>query len=157
MTNQMINANQGKGYPDLATRHFLHVLCECSPELPVYGIADSDPYGLSIMHSYEVGSRNSISNGEKYECRRLQFIGTNIIDFRDECLPFSKTDWQLANSTINKEWILQPKFAYWKQQLQMQMFLGKKAEMNAIGHQSEVSHIASHIQNLIEYQRKNRD
>lgn len=153
MTLFCVTNFQGKGFPDLATRHFLHVLCNCSPELPVYGIADADPYGLSIMHSYRVGSRNSISNEERYECGRLNFIGMDILDFQDESLPLSKADWQMAYSTIGKEWILQPEYAFWKKQLQMQMFLMRKAELNIIGDESDPIRVARKIQILIGFKK----
>lgn len=41
----------GKGFPDVATRQFVANLVHLL-NLPVYGLADCNPYGVSVLHSY---------------------------------------------------------------------------------------------------------
>ena len=41
----------GKGFPDVATRHWVQHLQKVL-RLPVYGLCDCNPYGLSVLHTY---------------------------------------------------------------------------------------------------------
>ncbi|POM61657.1 Topoisomerase acting in meiosis [Phytophthora palmivora] len=45
----------GRGFPDLATRIFVSLLSRAL-EIPVLGICDCNPFGLSIMLTYKLGS-----------------------------------------------------------------------------------------------------
>ncbi|CAH0490337.1 unnamed protein product [Peronospora farinosa] len=45
----------GRGFPDLATRMFVSLLSRVF-ELPVFGVCDCNPFGLSIMLTYKLGS-----------------------------------------------------------------------------------------------------
>ncbi|CAI5712643.1 unnamed protein product [Peronospora destructor] len=45
----------GRGFPDLATRMFVSLLSRVF-ELPVFGLCDCNPFGLSIMLTYKLGS-----------------------------------------------------------------------------------------------------
>ncbi|VDL92116.1 unnamed protein product, partial [Schistocephalus solidus] len=49
-----------KGYPDLATRSFLSMLCDKYPALPVYALVDADPHGIGIYLNYKYGSQVSL-------------------------------------------------------------------------------------------------
>ncbi|KAL3942725.1 MAG: hypothetical protein SGBAC_003132 [Bacillariaceae sp.] len=42
----------GKGFPDMATRKWVRQMA-ITLQLPVYGLADCNPYGLAILHSYQ--------------------------------------------------------------------------------------------------------
>jgi meiotic recombination protein SPO11 len=46
----------GKGFPDLATRALVHA-CANELSLPVYGICDCNPFGLSVLSVYREGSK----------------------------------------------------------------------------------------------------
>ncbi|KAK4656813.1 endodeoxyribonuclease [Podospora pseudocomata] len=46
-----------KGFPDLATRRFLSVVHSMRPSLVIFGLADFDPDGISIVRTYQNGSR----------------------------------------------------------------------------------------------------
>ncbi|PHH65651.1 hypothetical protein CDD81_1737 [Ophiocordyceps australis] len=45
-----------KGYPDLNTRLFLHMIHQQRPEIPILVLADFDPDGLGIFRCYRFGS-----------------------------------------------------------------------------------------------------
>ncbi|PHH78355.1 hypothetical protein CDD82_3084 [Ophiocordyceps australis] len=45
-----------KGYPDLNTRLFLHMMHQQRPQLPILVLADFDPDGLGIFRCYRFGS-----------------------------------------------------------------------------------------------------
>lgn len=42
----------GKGFPDMATRQWVRQMAT-TLQLPVYGLADCNPYGIAILHSYQ--------------------------------------------------------------------------------------------------------
>jgi meiotic recombination protein SPO11 len=44
----------GKGFPDFATRACLRALHR-QWQLPIYGLADCDPFGVAVLHSYGLG------------------------------------------------------------------------------------------------------
>ena len=41
----------GKGFPDVATRRWVQLLQQ-QLQLPVYGLCDCNPYGISVLHTY---------------------------------------------------------------------------------------------------------
>ncbi|POR33776.1 Meiotic recombination protein rec12 [Tolypocladium paradoxum] len=45
-----------KGYPDLTTRSFLHLIHEQRSEMPIFVLTDFDPDGLNIFRCYRFGS-----------------------------------------------------------------------------------------------------
>ena len=48
-----------KGYPDYATRNFLHLLCSSFPYVKLFYIGDADPFGAEIFFTYMFGSLRS--------------------------------------------------------------------------------------------------
>lgn len=72
-------ASQGKGFPDLATRGFLHTVHSVKPELPVYVLVDFDPDGIHIMRCYKHGSR-SLEHESHLQVPRLQWLGLKCAD-----------------------------------------------------------------------------
>ncbi len=57
----------GKGFPDLATRAMVHTLHTEWNELPVYGLCDCNPYGVSVLQTYKYGSeRMGCDGGDRY-------------------------------------------------------------------------------------------
>jgi hypothetical protein len=42
----------GKGFPDLATRALVWTVYRQYPNLPIYGLADCDPYGVAVLNCY---------------------------------------------------------------------------------------------------------
>ncbi|KAI1206884.1 DNA topoisomerase IV, alpha subunit [Annulohypoxylon truncatum] len=64
----------GKGYPDLVTRQFLHLLDSAFPQVPIHALVDFDPSGIDIMLTYKHGSR-SLSHEENITTPRLSWLG----------------------------------------------------------------------------------
>jgi meiotic recombination protein SPO11 len=56
----------GKGFPDLATRAMVHDL-HTTLGLPVRGLADCDPFGVMVLHTYQHGStRMGVDGGDRF-------------------------------------------------------------------------------------------
>lgn len=43
----------GKGFPDMATREAVRHMHETLEQLPVFGLADCDPYGVLVLQTYQ--------------------------------------------------------------------------------------------------------
>lgn len=65
----------GKGYPDIATRAFVHILHQHYPHLPIYGLCDCNPYGVSILQTYFKGSEKRFYDGGERYSVPIQWIG----------------------------------------------------------------------------------
>ena len=48
----------GKGFPDIATRQWVQHLHRVL-KIPVYGLCDCNPYGISVLHTYHYGQDSS--------------------------------------------------------------------------------------------------
>ncbi|KAK4211472.1 Spo11/DNA topoisomerase VI subunit A [Rhypophila decipiens] len=68
-----------KGFPDLATRRFLHVLQAIRPTMPFYGLVDFDPYGISIFRTFKIGSRR-LDHEDAATVPALQWLGIRSED-----------------------------------------------------------------------------
>ena len=55
----------GRGFPDLATRAFVHSL-HTTLQIPVIGICDCNPFGVSVLQTYEKGADNIGLDGTLY-------------------------------------------------------------------------------------------
>jgi meiotic recombination protein SPO11 len=57
----------GKGFPDLATRACVHAL-HTELDLPVWGVADCDPYGMLVLHCYMYSNNTQlgVDGGSRY-------------------------------------------------------------------------------------------
>jgi len=66
----------GKGYPDIATRALVHVLHnELGPDVPIYGICDCNPFGVSVLQTFYKGSDNRHGDGGDRYSVPIQWIG----------------------------------------------------------------------------------
>lgn len=70
----------GKGYPDLGTRALLH--CLSTPSIrngyaspSVYGLADFDPDGITILSIYKHGSKALAHESQGHVVPQLQWLG----------------------------------------------------------------------------------
>lgn len=68
----------GKGNPDIATRQWVHFLAR-ELDLPVYGICDCNPYGLSILHTYhyeeKAGKKSATTSTSKPKAIHVKWLG----------------------------------------------------------------------------------
>ncbi|KXJ93479.1 Spo11/DNA topoisomerase VI subunit A [Microdochium bolleyi] len=69
----------GKGYPDLATRQFLHYLHDSFPAVPMLAMVDYDPDGLAILTTYTSGSY-SLRHEEDVTIPSLIWLGPSSQD-----------------------------------------------------------------------------
>lgn len=64
----------GRGYPDVATRWLLHRLW-IEKSLPIYMLADADPFGIEIMLIYRHGSLAQANHAGLLACPELMWLG----------------------------------------------------------------------------------
>jgi meiotic recombination protein SPO11 len=66
----------GKGFPDLATRALVHHLHN-QLQIPVRGLADCDPFGVMVLHTYQYGGtrlQRGVDGGDRYSVP-MQWVG----------------------------------------------------------------------------------
>ncbi|KAL2754853.1 hypothetical protein ACRALDRAFT_2107051, partial [Sodiomyces alcalophilus JCM 7366] len=138
---------QGKGFPDLVTRGFLHLVQSTRPQLPIYCLADFDPDGIGIMRCYKHGSR-SLSHETHIDAPRLRWLGFKSSDVTvasGSCrpsvtAPMSIRDRRRAEKLLST---LDEESHDWEElecrrELQVMMFLGVKAEIQGVDGMGEV-------------------
>ncbi|KAI8462718.1 MAG: Spo11/DNA topoisomerase VI subunit A [Monoraphidium minutum] len=64
-----------KGQPDLATRAFLCRLSAAAPGVPVLGLVDWNPSGVSILCTYKFGNARLGLEGTRYAVPHLRWLG----------------------------------------------------------------------------------
>ncbi|KAI0849174.1 DNA topoisomerase IV, alpha subunit [Daldinia vernicosa] len=69
----------GKGYPDLVTRQFLHLLHSSFPQVPIYALVDFDPSGIAIMLTYKWGSQG-LGHEENVTIPEILWLGPKSCD-----------------------------------------------------------------------------
>ncbi|KAK8858948.1 hypothetical protein IAR55_003179 [Kwoniella newhampshirensis] len=128
----------GKGFPDLATRQFLHLLVETFPNVKLYGLVDADPHGLSILSTYTFGSRATTYSHDHAGLLlgdRLEWLGVRATDWRrlgikhDDLLPLEKADIHKAMSMLRNHPTLP---ADWRRELCHMLHLNRKAEIETV-------------------------
>ncbi|KAL2394049.1 Meiotic recombination protein rec12 [Exophiala dermatitidis] len=100
-----------KGYPDLATRHFLRNLADhAQTPIQISGLFDWDPDGIQILKCYLYGSKRL---AQEHCCilPEMKWIGIRAHDIHrldgatQESLPLSMRDRALARSMLaSEEW-----------------------------------------------------
>lgn len=63
-----------KGYPDLITRSFLSFVQSNNPQLPILGLMDFDPDGISILKCYRHGSQRLAHEADAF-VQAMRWIG----------------------------------------------------------------------------------
>lgn len=120
-----------KGQPSRATRRIIKRLHD-ELDLPITVFTDSDPWSYRIYGSVAYGSIKSAHLSEYLATPEAQFVGIRPQDIRDYDLP---TD-PLKDSDIKalKSELDDPRFdtEYWREQIQIQLDIGKKAEQQAL-------------------------
>jgi meiotic recombination protein SPO11 len=59
----------GKGFPDIATRQWVQHLQRVL-NLPVYGLCDGNPYGISVLHTYQYDQKSGVAYAASSQGRR---------------------------------------------------------------------------------------
>lgn len=120
----------GKGYPDMLTRKFLHRLEQCNSNLQFVILTDPDPHGINIAMKYQGFTADSI-----YPCASLIRKGISILELIGghsstiaQVLPLSTRDIKLAQNILFSGH--SDLYANMRTELQRQLFLTKKGEMN---------------------------
>lgn len=145
---QVVSVNiskQAKGYPDVSTRAFLHLLSQASnvPKPPIFGLMDFDPDGINIISTYKHGSwRLSHENGH-LNVPRIQWLGIQSSDLISRngdddtagfgLLRLSIRDRKRAMKMLRKDtWAENGPETEWRREVQVMLMLNIKAEMEIL-------------------------
>ncbi|QSL64903.1 hypothetical protein MERGE_002207 [Pneumocystis wakefieldiae] len=106
-----------KGYPDISTREFLHMISKSistSPSpykrsTPILCLVDYDPYGINILATYKFGSYAEAHNSHLMAIPSIKWIGVHSSDFHKNqengYIPMNNKDIKKAFDLLQKEWI----------------------------------------------------
>ncbi|QKX61150.1 uncharacterized protein TRUGW13939_08297 [Talaromyces rugulosus] len=151
----------GKGYPDISTREFAHLLSDIVsqgkssvvPDLKValppssphfFALVDGDPDGLAIMSTYKYGSMAHAHESARLNAPKLEWLGTRISDIVSEKNKLDNDDWVTISLTPRDSKKIQtmlgnnPVFAEdgpqpdWRAELQTMMLLNMKVETEVL-------------------------
>jgi len=120
-----------KGQPARATRRITKRLHD-ELELPVTVFTDGDPWSYRIYGSVAYGSIKSAHLSEYLATPEAQFIGirpADIVEYDLPTDPLSDSDSNALESELED-----PRFQteFWKEQIELQLDIGKKAEQQAL-------------------------
>ncbi|KAF8971127.1 Spo11/DNA topoisomerase VI subunit A [Flammula alnicola] len=140
---------QGKGYPDVATRHIVKSLADALPRsIPVMALVDGDPYGLDILSVYKYGSKGMQHENGKLAARRIKWLGLWASELeslgidKDHLLPITEHDEKKALSMLLRPRISLP--ARWKKEMQYMLHSRHKAEIEILSSVQSNYKAASH-------------
>ncbi|RID44481.1 hypothetical protein BRARA_I01270 [Brassica rapa] len=120
-----------KGYPDIATRFFLHRMSITFPHLPILALVDWNPAGLAILCTFKFGSIGMGLEAYRYACN-VKWIGLRGDDLNlipeESLVPLKAKDSQIAKSLLSSK-ILQENY---REELSLMIETGKRAEIEAL-------------------------
>ncbi|KAL0694029.1 hypothetical protein Bca4012_061209 [Brassica carinata] len=120
-----------KGYPDIATRFFLHRMSTTFPDLPILALVDWNPAGLAILCTFKFGSVGMGLEAYRYACN-VKWIGLRGDDLNlipeESLVPLKAKDSQIAKSLLSSK-ILQENY---REELSLMIETGKRAEIEAL-------------------------
>nr|VDD29270.1 unnamed protein product [Brassica oleracea] len=120
-----------KGYPDIATRFFLHRMSITFPHLPILALVDWNPAGLAILCTFKFGSIGMGLEAYRYACN-VKWIGLRGDDLNlipeESLVPLKAKDSQIAKSLLSSK-ILQGNY---REELSLMIETGKRAEIEAL-------------------------
>jgi len=125
----------GKGFADIATREFLKLLVR-ELKLPVFGLVDADPYGMSILLVYAVGAKRTSYETPFLAVRDIKWLGLRPTDFEKYDLPkwarLRMTDKDVKRGVeLMKEPFLKER-PKWMEELKIMLQTKEKAEIQAL-------------------------
>ncbi|KAK0128751.1 hypothetical protein ONS95_000704 [Cadophora gregata] len=126
-----------KGYPDIQTRQFLHLISIHHPNILVNALVDFDPDGLGIMSTYKHGSQ-SLSHELNLAVPSIRWLGVRSCDFLGcvgrgaarGLLTLSARDRRIASKMLERDENMNEE---WKRELQVMLMLNVKAEIQILG------------------------
>jgi meiotic recombination protein SPO11 len=131
---------QAKGYPDIRTRQFLHLLSTSHPHIPIFCLVDFDPNGMGIMSTYKYGSMALSHQNQNLAVPSIRWLGirgSDILQMKD-CevtgrLKLTDRDRRIATRMLDKE-IFQDgaREEGWRRELQIMLMLNCKAEIQIL-------------------------
>ncbi|KAL3643073.1 hypothetical protein CASFOL_013888 [Castilleja foliolosa] len=130
----------GRGYPDVPTRRFLHLLIE-KLRLPVYCLVDCDPYGIDILATYRFGSMQMSYDSKSLRLPEMHWLGAFPSDCQkyqlpQQCLlPLTAEDKNKAEGILRRCY-MEREVPYWRSELQLMLDVGVKFEIEALSAQS---------------------
>ncbi|XP_011294386.2 meiotic recombination protein W68 [Musca domestica] len=115
IANNIFSIMQGKlilltarGNPDLSTRWLLSKLVN-EHNLPIYMLADADPYGIEIMLTYRFGSKKYSQYAHQLATPQLKWLGIHPSDITYNLqIPqeiLSEMDYRKINSVMRRNYI----------------------------------------------------
>ncbi|KAI9757520.1 MAG: hypothetical protein M4579_003433 [Chaenotheca gracillima] len=137
---------KGKGYPDISTRAFLHLVSICATDLNsksprLFALTDLDPDGIAIHSTYKYGSAALAHENEQLTVRNLRSIGLSnsdvySIDAASEgrgVLSLTVRDRRQARKMLERDIYSEngPEPG-WRRELQIMLFTNVKAEIQVI-------------------------
>eukprot|EP00977_Amphora_coffeiformis_P008595 scaffold1953_cov176-Amphora_coffeaeformis.AAC.13 len=162
----------GKGFPDLSTRAFVHGL-HTTLQLPVWGLADGNPFGVLVLNTYARGSlKRGLDGGDRYSVP-IQWVGLRASQM--EILltttdlppavvqPLAALDIQRINKTLLNErghgWVDTPderinEARY--EELEDLLEGGTKMELEAL-HWLGMDYLGEWLSNIFEYNLEERN
>ncbi len=127
-----------KGQPDVATRQFLKKIND-ELNLPIFSLMDADPYGFEIMRVYSVGSKALSFESSHLAVPNIKWLGLLPSDLSQESgfdIPQSSLLKMTAKDIHRSKLMLEEEFVKrkprWKEQLQILISTGYKAEIQAL-------------------------
>ena len=85
------------GLSDICTRSFFKLL-ERHTRLPVFGVADPDPYDFQIMKCYSQGSKNLAHENFNLVVPNLMWVGLTLDDILESGITLHKQNsWKLKD------------------------------------------------------------
>lgn len=121
-----------KGYPDIQTRQFLHLLSRSHPAIPIMALVDLDPDGIGIMATYKHGSR-SLSHEQDLAVPSVRWLGVrsgDVAGLGDRgLLRLSARDRRIAVRMLARDELDEE----WMRELRAMLVLNVKAEIQILG------------------------
>ncbi|KAL2067544.1 hypothetical protein VTL71DRAFT_1969 [Oculimacula yallundae] len=131
----LVIEKEAKGYPDIQTRQFLHLLSTHHPSIPIYALVDFDPDGLGTMSTYKHGSQ-ALSHELNLKVPSVQWLGVRSCDFLGKendtrgLLKLTARDRRIALKMLERDELREEE---WRGELQVMLFLNVKAEIQILG------------------------
>ncbi|XP_073029908.1 meiotic recombination protein SPO11-1 isoform X2 [Primulina eburnea] len=126
----------GRGYPDVPTRRFLHLLTK-TLHLPIYCLVDCDPYGIDILTTFRFGSMQMAYDSKSLRLPAIRWLGAFPSDCKtyqlpQQCLlPLTDEDKHKLRGMLHRCY-MEREVPYWRFELKQLLDSGVKFEIEAL-------------------------